>query len=72
MNVTAALVDVDVRSAGLPSLEEVRRVIPERCYERRMSHGFALVVIDLIVYAAALAVAVRTTSWVVGAVMALM
>ena len=70
MNATAALADRDIQPADLPSLEDVRRAVPERCYERRMGHGLALVVVDMLVYAAALAVAVRTTSWVLGAVMA--
>jgi acyl-lipid omega-6 desaturase (Delta-12 desaturase) len=40
---------------GLPSLEEVRRVIPEACYRRSNWRGLRLVVLDTVVYLASLA-----------------
>ena len=70
MTAATALVDLDSRPADLPSLEEVRRAIPERCHERSMGRGLALVVVDLVLYAAAVTVAIRSKSWILGAVTA--
>ncbi len=51
---------------GLPSLEEVRKRIPEVCYQRSMRRGLQLVVIDALLYLGLIGLAVWTRSWAVG------
>lgn len=56
----------------LPSLEEVRRAIPANCYQRSMGRGLLLMVTDVLLYAAAVGLAVRSNSLLGGMVAALL
>lgn len=47
-----------VAPVELPSLEEVRRAIPARCYERSLSRGLAMVAVDVALWVAVLAATV--------------
>ena len=61
-----------VAPSELPSLEDVRKAIPERCYRRSMGHGLRLVAIDTAVYGALLLLAIRSNGWLTGLVLSVL
>ncbi len=65
--VTSVLTDVLTDSdGGLPSLDEVRKRIPERCYRRSMGRGLGLVAIDSLVYLGLIGLAIWSDNWLPG------
>ena len=70
--VMLAPTDVDHQRSDLPSLEEVRRAIPASCYQRSMGRGLRLMVTDVVLYAAAVGLAVRSSSALGGLVLSLL